>query len=72
MKGTARMEGSISQAPGVEHSTGEQEIEPIRERLSQTVEELAAKADVKAGADVKARARAKIAELKAKAQDQTT
>jgi hypothetical protein len=42
----------------------QQEIEQTRERLGQTVEELAAKADVKA------RARAKAAELKAKAQDQ--
>jgi hypothetical protein len=42
----------------------QQEIEQARERLGQTVEELAAKADVTA------RARAKAAKLKAKAQDQ--
>jgi hypothetical protein len=42
----------------------QQEIEQTRERLGQAVEELAAKADVKA------RARAKTAGLKAKAQDQ--
>ena len=39
----------------------QQEIEQTRERLGQTVDELAAKADVKA------RARTKAAELKAKA-----
>jgi phage-related minor tail protein len=41
----------------------QQEIERTREHLGETVEELAAKADVKA------RARVKAAELKAKAQD---
>jgi hypothetical protein len=41
----------------------QQEIERTREHLGETVEELAAKADVKA------RARAKAAEVKAKAQD---
>ena len=40
----------------------QQEIERTRKRLGQTVEELAAKADVKA------RARAKATEMKAKAQ----
>jgi hypothetical protein len=40
----------------------QQEIEQTRERLGQTVEELAAKADVKA------RARAKATEMKARAQ----
>ena len=42
----------------------EREIEQTRERLGQTVEALAGKADVKA------RARAKVAELKARAQGQ--
>ena len=46
----------------------QQEIEQTRERLGQTVEELAAKADVKARAqakvtDVKARARVRTAEV---------
>ena len=41
----------------------QQEIEQTRERLGQTVEELAAKADVKA------RARAKATELKARAAE---
>ena len=40
----------------------QQEIERTRERLGETVDELAAKADVKS------RARAKAAEMKAKAQ----
>jgi len=44
----------------------QQEIERTREHLGETVEELAAKADVKA------RARVKAAELKAKAQDKAT
>jgi hypothetical protein len=43
----------------------QQEIERTRERLGDTVDELAAKADVKA------RTRAKAAEMKAKAQDRT-
>ena len=49
-----------------EPSTGrelQEEIEQTRERLGQTVEELVAKADVKA------RAQAKAAEVKVKAQD---
>ena len=49
-----------------EPSTGrelQEEIEQTRERLGQTVEELVAKADVKA------RAQAKAAEAKVKAQD---
>ena len=41
----------------------QQEIEQTRERLGQTVEELAAKADLKA------RARAKAAEVKARAAE---
>ena len=41
----------------------QQEIEQTRERLGQTVEELAAKADLKA------RARAKTAEVKARAAE---
>jgi len=41
----------------------QEEIEQTRERLGQTVEELVAKADVKA------RAQAKAAEVKGKAQD---
>ena len=41
----------------------QEEIEQTRERLGQTVEELVAKADVKA------RAQAKAAEVKVKAQD---
>jgi hypothetical protein len=44
----------------------QQEIERTREHLGQTVEELAAKADVKA------RARVKAAEVKARAQDKAT
>jgi hypothetical protein len=44
----------------------QQEIERTREHLGETVEELAAKADLKA------RARAKVAEVKAKAQDKAT
>ncbi len=51
----------------------QQEIERTRERLGETVEELAAKADVKAraqakAAETKARAQAKAAETKARAQ----
>ena len=50
----------------------QQEIEQTRERLGQTVEELAAKADLKAraqakAADVKAQAQAKAADAKVKA-----
>jgi hypothetical protein len=48
-------------APEAPHEI-QQEIEQTRERLGQTVEELAAKADVKA------RARAKATEMKARAQ----
>jgi len=49
----------------------QQEIERTRERLGETVEELAAKADVKArarakSAEMKARARGKAAELSAR------
>ena len=52
----------------------QQEIERTRERLGDTVDELAAKADVKArtrakAAEVKAKAQDKAAEVKAKAQD---
>jgi hypothetical protein len=52
----------------------QQEIERTREHLGQTVEELAAKADVKSRAraktaDVKSRARATTAEVKRKAAD---
>jgi hypothetical protein len=52
----------------------QQEIEQTREHLGQTVDELAAKADVKSRAqaktaDVKSRARAKTAEVKRKAAD---
>ena len=43
----------------------QQEIERTRERLGETVEELAARADVKA------RARAKAAEMRARARDMT-
>jgi Protein of unknown function (DUF3618) len=51
----------------------QQEIDRTRERLGETVEELAAKADVKAraqakAADVKAQAQAKAVEAKTKAQ----
>jgi hypothetical protein len=52
-----------------EPSTGrelQEEIEQTRERLGQTVEELVAKADVKA------RAQSKAAEVKVKAQDKAT
>jgi hypothetical protein len=48
-------------APEIQH-----EIEQTRKRLGQTVEELAAKADLKA------RARAKAAEMKARAQGKVT
>jgi len=52
----------------------QQEIERTREHLGQTVEELAAKADVKSRAraktaEVKSRARVKTAEVKRKAAD---
>ncbi len=51
----------------------QQEIERTRERLGETVEELAAKADVKARArgkvaDVKAKAKGKAAELSGRAR----
>ena len=51
----------------------QQEIDRTRERLGETVEELAAKADVKARArakatEMKARAQGKAAEMKVKAQ----
>jgi regulator of protease activity HflC (stomatin/prohibitin superfamily) len=51
----------------------QQEIERTRERLGETVEELAAKADLKArarakAAEMKARAQGKAAEMKARAQ----
>jgi hypothetical protein len=50
----------------------QQEIERTRERLGETVEELAAKVDVKAraqdkAADIKAKAQATAADVKAKA-----
>jgi hypothetical protein len=44
----------------------QQEIERTRERLGDTVDELAAKADIKA------RSRAKAAEIKARAQERAT
>jgi hypothetical protein len=52
----------------------QQEIERTRERLGDTVDELAAKADIKArsrakAAEVKARTQVKAAEVKAMAQD---
>jgi succinyl-CoA synthetase beta subunit len=52
----------------------QQEIERTRQRLGETVEELAAKADVKArvrgkAADVRAKAQDKATELSGKAQD---
>ncbi len=55
----------------------QQEIEQTRERLGATVEELAAKADVKArvqakAADVKTKAQARAVDVKAKAQDKAT
>jgi chromosome segregation ATPase len=55
----------------------QQEIEQTRERLGQTVEELAAKADVKARAraktnEMKAKAQVKAAEVKTKAQAKAT
>ena len=54
----------------------QQEIEQTREHLGQTVDELAAKADVKSRAqaktaDVKSRARAKTAEVKSRARVKT-
>ena len=53
------------------------EIERTRDHLGETVEELAAKADVKAraqakAADVKAQAQAKAADVKTKAQAKAT
>jgi len=55
----------------------QQEIERTRERLGETVDELAAKADVKArtqakAAEMKARAQGKATEMKAKAQGKAT
>jgi hypothetical protein len=55
----------------------QQEIEQTREHLGETVEELAAKADVKArarakAAEMKARAQAKATEMKARAQGKAT
>ncbi len=55
----------------------QQEIERTREQLGETVEELAAKADIKARArdkadEVKAKAQGKALEAKAKAQDKAT
>ncbi len=55
----------------------QQEIEQTRERLGATVEELAAKADVKAraqakAADVKTKAQAKAVDVKVKAQAKAT
>ncbi len=55
----------------------QQEIEQTRERLGATVEELAAKADVKAraqakAAEVKTKAQAKAVDVKVKAQDKAT
>ena len=55
----------------------QQEIERTRERLGETVDELAAKADVKArtqakAAEMKARTQAKAAEMKVKAQGKAT
>ena len=52
----------------------QQEIERTRERLGETVDELAAKADVKArtqakAAEMKARAQGKATEMKAKATE---
>jgi len=54
----------------------QQEIEQTREHLGQTVDELAAKADVKSRAqaktaDVKSRARAKTADVKSRARAKT-
>ena len=55
----------------------QQEIERTRERLGETVDELAAKADVKArtrakAAEMKARTQAKATEMKARAQGKAT
>jgi regulator of protease activity HflC (stomatin/prohibitin superfamily) len=55
----------------------QQEIDRTRERLGETVDELAAKADVKArtqakAAEMKARAQGKATEMKAKAQGKAT
>lgn len=55
----------------------QQEIELTRERLGETVDELAAKADVKArtqakAAEMKTQAQVKAIEMKAKAQDKAT
>jgi Protein of unknown function (DUF3618) len=55
----------------------QQEIERTRERLGDTVDELAAKADVKArtrakAAEMKARAQDKAAEMKVKARGKAT
>ncbi len=55
----------------------QQEIERTRERLGETVDELAAKADVKARArvkadELKAQAQVKAVEMKAKAQAKAT
>ncbi len=55
----------------------QQEIEQTRERLGATVEELAAKADVKTraqakAAEVKTKAQAKAVDVKVKAQDKAT
>jgi hypothetical protein len=61
-------------APEFNQEQIQQEIERTRERLGETVEELAAKADVKAraqakAADVKAQAQAKAADAKVKATE---
>ena len=55
----------------------QQDIERTREHLGQTVDELAAKADVKArarakAAEIKARAQGKATEMKARAQGKVT
>jgi regulator of protease activity HflC (stomatin/prohibitin superfamily) len=55
----------------------QQEIERTRERLGETVDELAAKTDVKArtqakAAEMKAKAQGKAIEMKAKAQGKAT
>jgi regulator of protease activity HflC (stomatin/prohibitin superfamily) len=55
----------------------QQEIDRTRERLGETVDELAAKADVKArtqakAAEMKAKAQGKATEMKAKAQGKAT
>jgi preprotein translocase subunit SecF len=61
-------------APEFNQEQIQQEIERTRERLGETVEELAAKADVKAraqakAADVKTQAQAKAADAKVKATE---